>query len=148
MTIQNTNSRPVALFPQSSSVGKRDWGEEILLVHAPGLYTMKKLILKAGKKGGLQFHRKKDEAAYVISGNLVVRYEDESGALVEKILGSGQALHFPCGCIHQEEAITDVEMIEVSTPFFNDRVRVEELFGISGVNEGLPTTSSEEIIEA
>ena len=35
---------------------------------------------------------------------------------------------FPKGSIHQETALSDVELIEVSTPFFNDRVRVEENF--------------------
>ena len=146
MGLSKTN-RPTANFPQPVSVGPRDWGEEILLVHAPGLYTLKKLILKAGKKGGLQFHRKKDEATYIVSGSLLVRYEDEESNLVEKVLGQGDSLHFPCGAVHQEEAISDVVMIEVSTPFFNDRVRVEPLFGMEIGDYGLPTTSTDEIIK-
>ena len=38
--------------------------------------------------------------------------------------------HFPPGSIHQR-AITNCEMIEASTPHFNDRVRVEKKFGIN-----------------
>ena len=71
--------RPTAKFPEAESVGPRIWGEEILLVLSSGQYTMKKLIVKAGKKGGLQYHRKKDEASYIVSGEMILRYEDGGG---------------------------------------------------------------------
>ena len=64
--------------------------------------------------------------------------------IVEKRVEAGDWFHFPAGCVHQEEAVTDVERIEVSTPHFNDRVRVENDYGIS-VDGGLPTTSKAEI---
>ena len=136
---------PVPLFPKSVSVGPRDWGEENLLVLSSGNYTMKKLSVKAGKKGGLQYHRLKDEASYIISGDMILRYDDGSGNLLEKKVGAGDWFHFPAGCIHQEEAITDVETIEVSTTHFNDRVRVESKYGLKS-EEGLPTTKKSEII--
>lgn len=135
---------PVPLFPEMVSVGEREWGEENLLVLSSGNYTMKKLSVKAGKKGGLQFHRLKDEASYIISGELLLRYDDGSGNLAEKIVGPGDWFHFPPGCIHQEEAITDVERIEVSTPHFNDRVRVEERYGLPK-GSGLPSTNKQDI---
>ena len=141
------SSRPTAQFPKSSSVGERDWGKEILLVHSEGNFTMKKLLIKKGFSGGLQYHRKKDEAAYIISGILLVTYENEVGELVKKELREGNWLHFPKGSIHQETAISDVEIIEVSTPHFNDRVRVEEEFGLNPNDfQGLPTTAENEII--
>lgn len=136
-------NRPVAQFPQAESVGPRDWGEEILLVLSSGNYTMKKLIVKAGRKGGLQYHRYKDEASYVVSGEMIIRYEAEGG-LKEKKVGPGDWFHFPAGCVHQEEAITDVVRIEVSTPHFNDRVRVESEFGMTD-KSGLRTTTEDEI---
>jgi mannose-6-phosphate isomerase-like protein (cupin superfamily) len=138
---------PVPQFPKSVSVGPRDWGEENLLVLSSGNYTMKKLSVKAGKKGGLQYHRLKDEASYIISGDMILRYDDGSGNLIEKKVGAGDWFHFPAGCIHQEEAITDVERIEVSTPHFNDRVRVESKYGLTS-EEGLPTTKKSEIISS
>lgn len=138
------SNRPLAQFPKAQSVGPREWGEETLLVLASGKYSMKKLFIKAGKRGGLQYHRQKDEASYIISGKMLLRYENESGELVEKEVGPGDWFHFPCGCIHQEIAITDVLRIEVSTPHFNDRVRVEEWFGISD-SSGLQTTNESDI---
>ncbi len=136
--------RPVAQFPKAESVGPREWGEEILLVLASGKYTMKKLYIKAGKHGGLQYHRQKDEASFIISGKMILRYENEEGNLIEKEVGPGDWFHFPNGCVHQEFALTDVVRIEVSTPHFNDRVRVESMFGISD-SAGLQTTEESEI---
>ncbi len=139
--------RPTALFPKAKSVGKRDWGEEILLVVSEGKFTMKKLKIKRGFSGGLQYHRKKDEASYIISGKLLVTYENEDGSLIKKELKEGSWLHFPNGSIHQETALTDVELLEVSTPHFNDRVRVEEKFGLDPkLFNGLPSTEENEII--
>ena len=140
------NKRPTAKFPKAESVGEREWGEEILLVVSKGKYTMKKLKIKKGFSGGLQYHRKKDEAAYIISGLLLVTYENEKGLLVEKELKNGSWFHFPNGSIHKETALTDVELLEVSTPHFNDRVRVEDEFGINASSSGLPTTKEEDII--
>ena len=47
--------RPTAKFPKSISVGQRDWGEEILLVLSEGNFTMKRLLIKKGFSGGLQY---------------------------------------------------------------------------------------------
>jgi mannose-6-phosphate isomerase len=135
---------PIPIFPKAESIGYREWGEENLLVLSSGKYTMKKLSVKAGKKGGLQFHRLKDEASYIISGEMIIRYDDGTGKLAEKLVKAGDWFHFPAGCVHQEEAITAVERIEVSTPHFNDRVRVEHEYGLPA-DDGLPTTSKDEI---
>jgi len=140
----NKIKRPTAKFPVAESLGPREWGEETLLVLSSGKYTMKKLYIKAGKYGGLQYHRQKDEASYIVSGRMILRYENEQGILVDKEVGPGDWFHFPNGCIHQEIAITDVLRIEVSTPHFNDRVRVEDMFGISD-SVGLKSTAESEI---
>jgi quercetin dioxygenase-like cupin family protein len=136
--------RPVALFPTAQTVGPRDWGEELLLVLAPLKYTLKLLKIKKGKAGGLQYHRLKDEASYIISGKLLVKYENNNHELCERVFSEGEWFHFPVGCIHQEIALTDVERIEVSTPHFNDRVRCEEHFGVLS-SCSLPTTKLSEI---
>ena len=133
------------IFPKAVSVGKRDWGKEDLLVLIPKVLSFKLLMLKKGKKGGLQYHRVKDEASYLVTGKLIIRYLFE-GKLVEKTLSEGDSIHFPPNCVHQEEAVTDCLLIEVSTPHKNDRVRVEELFNIKN-KEGLPSTELKDIDE-
>lgn len=131
-------------FPEARTVGPRPWGQEELLVLSSGKYMMKRLTIKAGTKGGLQYHRKKDEAGILISGQMIIRYDDGSGGLVERVINPGDFFHFEPGVVHQEEAITECVVIEASTPDFNDRVRVERLYGL-GEHSGLPTTTLEEI---
>ena len=132
------------LFPKRKDVGKRNWGKEELLVLIPGVLTLKRLLIKKGRKGGLQYHRKKNECGYVLSGKLKVRFDNGNGILKEKILGSGACFHFPPGSVHQEEALTNCKIIEASSPYFNDRVRVESKYNIK-TKGGLPTTKRSEI---
>ena len=105
---------------------------------------VKKLFLKAGYKGGLQYHHKKNECGYLISGKLIIRFDDGNGKIVERMVEPGESFHFPPGAVHQEEAITDCVIIEASTPYFNDRVRVEELYGLK-IEGGLPSTKINEV---
>lgn len=139
------NKRPRVNFPNAQDMGVRVWGKETLLVHSEKKFTMKKLFIKQGQKGGLQYHRLKDEAAFVLSGKIRLRFEAEDGVLEQKDFGPGDFFHFPPGSVHQEEALSDVVLLEVSTPHFNDRVRVEEEFGFSP-GEGLPSTTLDEIV--
>ena len=135
---------PTVIFPQPQSVGERPWGTEDLLALVSKQFSVKRLKVKAGNKGGLQFHRLKDEVQIMISGKMIIRYDLGDKILQEKIVNAGEVVHFPPGLVHQEEAITDCEIIEASSPHFNDRVRVEENYGF-GSPKGLPTTLETEI---
>lgn len=132
-------------FPKITNIGKRNWGKEDLLVLIPKKISLKLLELKKGKKGGLQYHHKKDECGFIISGKLLVRYDNGKGKLLKKILKKGQSFHFPPGAVHQEEALTNVRIIEASTPYFNDRVRVEKKYNLQP-EKGLPSTKKIDVI--
>ena len=135
--------RPTVLFPKAKNLGKRDWGNELLLVLIPKILSLKILKMKKGKKGGLQYHHKKNECGYLISGSLLIRYE-KKGKLIEKVIKQGDCFHFPPRSIHQEEALTNCTIVEASTPHFNDRVRVEEKYGLRSQG-GLPSTKKKEV---
>ena len=137
--------KKIALFPKKIKVGKLKWGEEILCALIPKKISLKILKIKKGKKGGLQYHRKKSECGILISGKLLIRYEGNSGKLKKKIINKGETFYFPPGSVHQEEALTNCEIIEASTPHFNDRVRVEKKFGFENIS-GLKTTKAKDII--
>lgn len=142
---KNKNYNLKKIFPISKNLGKRLWGKEILLSLIPKTLSFKKIIIKKGKKGGLQYHRKKKECGYLLKGKLLIRYESKkNGKLKKKILGPGSVFYFPPGFVHQEEALTNCEIIEASSPHFNDRVRMEKKYGLK--IEGLPTTKKREII--
>ena len=133
-----------AIFPKRKTVGQREWGEEILVALIPKKISLKILKIKKGKKGGLQYHRKKNECGIIISGKLKIIYDNGNGKLLKKILKKGDTFHFPPGAIHQEQAITNCQIIEASTPHFNDRVRVEKKYKIKD-SLGLKTTKISEI---
>jgi mannose-6-phosphate isomerase-like protein (cupin superfamily) len=141
--MENTFEQSV-VFPVAQSVGERPWGTEDLLALVSKQFSVKRLKIKAGNKGGLQYHRFKDEVAIMISGQMLIRYDLGDKILQEKIINAGEVVHFPPGLVHQEEAITDCEIIEASSPHFNDRVRVETNYGF-GSPQGLPTTLETEI---
>ena len=131
-------------FLKPKNMGKREWGEEKLLALISKKINLKYLKIKKGKKGGLQFHRKKNECGIIISGKLKVRYQSKKGKLLSRVLKKGSVFHFPPKSIHQEIALLDTEIIEASTPHFNDRVRVEKIFGENN-NDGLKTTQKNQI---
>ena len=116
----------------------RDWGEEVF-IEGNARYLFKRLDMRAGTKGGLQQHVEKDETFYLVSGTALVRSDDGMGGLLETTMHTGQAYHIPPGATHQVEAVTDCVFFEASTPHYNDRVRVEHLYGLPE-GGGLPTT--------
>tara|TARA_Y100001958_G_C20968212_1_gene364284 strand:+ start:277 stop:699 length:423 start_codon:yes stop_codon:yes gene_type:complete len=133
------------IFPKTKSLGKRLWGKEELLVLIPGVLTLKKLTINKNSKGGLQFHRLKNECGILLSGKLKIIYFNKK-KLTSKILNPGQCFHFSPGTIHQEIALKKCVIIEASSPHLNDRVRVESLFGLKDLT-GLPTTKKKEILK-
>mgnify|MGYP001354569936 CR=1 FL=1 len=132
--------------PLNESIGARDWGEETLLHICSGHYSMKKLFIKKGSKGGLQRHQLKDESAYVVSERLLIRYDKGNGTLNERILEEGDSIRFRPGCTHQEEGLKDTILIECSTTHFNDRIRMESKYQSESENSGLKSTTLSEII--
>ena len=132
------------IFPNPESAGERAWGTETILCIIPNVLSLKELRIKKGAKGGLQYHRLKNECGFLIKGKLLVRFDAGDGTLSERIINEGEAFHFPPRSIHQEEAIEDCVIIEASTPHFNDRVRVEKQYGLAA-GEGLASTNLEDI---
>jgi mannose-6-phosphate isomerase len=132
------------IFPKSKSMGYRNWGVEKVIAVIPKILSLKLLVIKKGKRGGLQYHHKKNECGYIISGKLKINFDNGKGKLIYKILKKGDSFHFPPGAIHQEEAITNCKIVEASTPHYNDRVRVENKYHIK-TNGGMPSTTRLEV---
>ena len=140
------SQKPQVIFPEAEDMGPRDWGTETLLALVPKEFSLKKLFVKAGSKGGLQYHHKKNECGFLVSGQMIIRFDEGDGKLKERIINAGECFHFPPGAVHQEEAVKDCIIIEASTPHFNDRVRMEEQYGMT-IDGGLPSTTIDDIEE-
>lgn len=119
-------------------VGARSWGREILIAHTP-FYLGKILYMNAGHAGGLQAHRVKDETFFLFSGEAWVDFDPGAGVIERVKMEAGQSYHIPPGAVHRVEAITDCIFFEASTPIFDDRVRMEDRYGLKQ-DGGLPTT--------
>lgn len=122
----------------------RNWGEEYLILFAPKYYTLKILKINSGHKGGLQSHHLKFETGIVLSGEVKIKKGQNLKNLKETILNKGDLFTFEPGIVHQEEAITDTFILEISSPHFNDRVRFDHL---QNDDNFLPSTNKNEVLE-
>ncbi len=113
--------RPVIESFTPKLLGPKDWGEEWLIAQTKD-YIGKVLFMHAGHSGPMQYHRKKDETFYLLSGEALVRRKDEHGNVISASMYPGESYHIPPGAIHQVEAVKDCVFVEASTPVFDDRV--------------------------
>ncbi len=140
------NVPKVSVF-RPKSMGKRVWGQELLVGLMPGA-AMKLIQMNAGHCGRFQKHWKREEHGYVLSGALTVRVGLANGKVDELTLGPGDCYHFPAGLPHQEEAITDVVVLELSPDLGNDRVGLEKPYRLpKPVKGALPDSTPDEIFK-
>ena len=107
---------------------EKPWGHEEIWAETRG-YVGKLLMVRAGHRLSLQHHVRKDETIRVSSGTLALSLEGDDGEMHELQLGPGQAVRIPPGRRHRMHAITDVEIIEVSTPELGDIIRHADDYG-------------------
>lgn len=108
---------------------EKPWGSE-LWVAVGEHYALKIIRFKQGSRSSLQYHNLKTEHIYVQEGVLQAE-EEVDGALVSRQYGPGEVIFNPPGKKHRVSAVTDVVLIEVSTPELDDVIRVEDDFGRS-----------------
>ena len=114
---------PVIEVFEPKELGPKSWGREMLVARTST--TMAKVLyMNAGHAGPLQFHERKDECFYLLSGQAWVS-SMRSGKLDRELMNPGQSFYIPPGAVHKVEAITDCVLIESSNVVFDDRVAVE-----------------------
>ena len=106
---------------------EKPWGHEIVFVQTDR-YAGKLLVIEAGKRLSLQYHREKDEAFYLQEGRLRFTM-DRDGELCEEELQPGAHRHIPRGTRHRFEALERCVIFEVSTPELEDVVRLADDYG-------------------
>ena len=100
---------------EQGEVVLKPWGREILLSRS-GDYTFKKIEIKAGFETSLQFHNKKTETIFFLTGKPRVVFEDQSGRLVFQDLAPGSVFETRPPAVHRVVALTDISYVEASTP--------------------------------
>ena len=110
----------------------KPWGHETIWAHSER-YVGKILHINAGHELSVQFHRVKDETVYLLSGEIV--YRVRNGELLEDMqLKMGEAFRITPGTVHQMVALTDCDVLEVSTPELDDVVRLSDKYGREGTS--------------
>jgi quercetin dioxygenase-like cupin family protein len=112
----------------------KPWGHEVIWAHTER-YVGKILHIKAGHQLSVQYHERKDETVYLLSGELRywVRLPGDT-ALRDQQLKPGDAFRITPGTIHYMEAVTDCDVLEASTPELDDVVRLKDQYGREGTS--------------
>lgn len=112
----------------------KPWGHETIWAHTDR-YVGKILHIKAGQALSVQYHERKDETVYLLSGEMVYWVKPEGGdALQDMKLTVGEAFRITPGTVHYMEAVTDCDVLEASTPELDDVVRLQDRYGREGTS--------------
>lgn len=129
------------------TVVPKPWGYEKIWARTHR-YVGKILHINAGHALSVQYHRQKDETVFLLSGELkywvaktpvpvdgvaAVAPEDLP-PLEDMRLRTGDAFRITPGTVHYMEAVTDCDVLEVSTPELDDVVRLKDRYGREGTN--------------
>ena len=107
---------------------EKPWGHEIIFAQTPQ-YIGKLLFIKKGHRSSLQYHRKKDEAFYLHSGRLLFYSETNETDGIETEMRDGDAHAIEVGEVHRFTALEDCVIFEVSSPYPDDVVRLQDDYG-------------------
>jgi len=112
----------------------KPWGHEIIWAHTDR-YVGKILHVKAGEKLSIQYHERKDETVYLLSGEMKywVQLPGESELRDQKLV-AGQSFRITPLTVHAIEAVTDIDVLEASTPELDDVVRLQDRYGRQGTS--------------
>ena len=111
------NDEKIEKFPHQVV---KAWGKEIWL-YLCDKYCYKRIYINAGHRTSLQYHKKKLETNYIISG--------EAKVLLGNVWHNMKADDFftvQPGIHHRIYAVTDLVLQEVSTPEVSDVIRIED----------------------
>ncbi len=114
---------------QPTTVAK-PWGHELIWAHTDR-YVGKILHVRAGHALSLQYHERKDETIHLLRGQMRFFAGPSAEALELVPLQEGESYHITPGTVHRMEAVTDVDILEASTPYLEDVVRLEDRYGRS-----------------
>ena len=111
--------------PNVVRVVPKPWGQEVIWAETKD-YVGKIITVNHSHKLSRQYHERKEETIYVIYGTLSLEV-GEGENMQELQLRKNECFHIVPGMVHRFCApYGDVELIEVSTPYLNDVVRLED----------------------
>jgi mannose-6-phosphate isomerase len=110
----------------------KPWGHELIWAET-ARYVGKLLHVRKGERLSRQYHRVKEETLMVQAGEMDLEIGPEDAAEIRR-MKAGDVFHVAPGTIHRMVGVTDVDIIEVSTPELDDVVRLEDVYGRKGTS--------------
>ena len=112
----------------------KPWGHETIWAHTDR-YVGKIIHINAGSALSVQYHDVKDETVYLLSGEMKywVQLPGDSELRDQKLV-AGQSFRITPLTVHAIEAITDIDVLEASTPELDDVVRLKDRYGREGTS--------------
>ncbi|MFB5638016.1 MAG: hypothetical protein ACE5RF_06375 [Nitrosarchaeum sp.] len=103
----------------------KPWGREEWLA-LNDEYCYKRIYINAGTKTSYQYHEKKLETNYIISGTAEIWLENDKGIVEKKEMSDNDFFTVIPPRKHRVIAKTDLILQEVSTPHVDDVIRLED----------------------
>lgn len=100
----------------------KPWGYEKVLIFTEK-YLTKELYIKEGLRTSFHYHNEKDETMYIMSGSGYIEFEDR-----KEYFGPNDSIRIKPGIVHSIVATENVTLHEVSTPYLDDTVRVNDYY--------------------
>ena len=100
----------------------KPWGYEKVLIFTEK-YLTKELYIKEGFRTSFHYHNEKDETMYIMSGSGYIEFEDR-----KEYFGPNDSIRIKPGIVHSIVATENVTLHEVSTPYLDDTVRVNDYY--------------------
>ena len=112
---------------------EKPWGYELIWAET-ARYVGKLLHIRAGERLSRQYHRVKEETLFLQSGEMILEI-GPSEAVETRRMAKGDVFHVTPGTIHRMIAVSEVDIMEVSTPELDDVVRLEDVYGREGTSK-------------
>ena len=115
---------------------EKPWGYEIWITGEHPLYCLKKIFIKKNFKTSLQYHEKKRETNVLFQGEINLHFKKDNSRIdnnnvtsqdIDKIkIASMAVIDVYPNVLHRIEALSDITLLEVSTPDLDDVIRVSD----------------------
>ena len=100
----------------------KPWGYEKILILTE-MYSTKELYIKEGFRTSLHYHIEKDETMYILSGSGYIEFEDK-----KEYFSKNDSIRIQPGVVHSIVATENTLLHEVSTPYLEDTVCIEDYY--------------------
>ena len=100
----------------------KPWGYEKILILTE-MYLTKELYIKEGFRTSLHYHIEKDETMYILSGSGYIEFEDK-----KEYFSKNDSIRIQPGVVHSIVATENTLLHEVSTPYLEDTVCIEDYY--------------------